>query len=383
MVEQLYLIFGVILNAAGYIFYGLGIRRQIAGPSRASWLIWSIALSIEGITYQYVNEGAIQNIFFLVSACCCILTMVAVWSHSFWRRPSLIDTISVIACFAALILWIGFQNAWWAHLSILVTIPVSFLPTWSLMYKNRNADYSPAWGFWAVSDLIVILTILCNNDATLKNELPYALVEFLCNGVSWVMIGLLSIDPRKTFRIFKGRLGLLYTDKTTSHVFLIARNKTGKGVYAGQFFLKGQEIIEFQGEIYPRNALPDEVDNATDRFLQIDYDFFIGPSDEIDDLINHNCEPNAGMRFTKDLRVKVVALKNIDHGDEITIDYSTTSLDHNWSFKCLCKSLNCRGTIGDFRSLPEATKQHYKTLRILPDYILKVMDEEVLVESEV
>lgn len=378
-----WLIIGVILNSLGYIFYGLGVRRQIAGPSRASWLIWSVSMSIEAITYETINQGAIQNIFFLISACCCILTTIAVWNHSSWQRLSVIDTICLVACFVSLILWLVYQNAWWAHLSILITIPISFLPTWSHMRKNPLSDYSPAWGLWTISDLIVVFTVIGSGAEEVKNELPYATIEFLCNGVSWLIIGFISIDPRKTFRVFKSGIGMICISKTNGYVFLIARNKMGKGVYSGQTFVKGQEVIEFQGEIYQRNDLPIAVSNATDRFLQIDHDLFIGPSDDIDDLINHNCNPSAGIKFLADGCVKVVALRDIGYGDELTIDYSTTSLDHDWTFHCLCGSSNCRGIIGDFRSLPEATKQHYRQLNILPSYVLKVMDEDVLIEAEV
>ena len=71
--------------------------------------------------------------------------------------------------------------------------------------------------------------------------------------------------------------------------------------------------------------------------------------------LRHSCEPNVGLSGTTD----VVALKNIEAGDEITIDDSITEADPNWKVTCTCGSKQCRKVIRSIQYLPEATFKKY------------------------
>lgn len=58
--------------------------------------------------------------------------------------------------------------------------------------------------------------------------------------------------------------------------------------------------------------------------------------------INHSCEPNAFMKILYD-HILFIALRDIEPGEEITIDYESTL--HSDSKKCICGAKTCRGTI--------------------------------------
>jgi hypothetical protein len=177
----------------------------------------------------------------------------------------------------------------------------------------------------------------------------------------------------RSFRLVRGGIGAIVIDEPSGHRFLVSRNRKGKAVHAGQKFATGEQVIEFTGPVYEKNELPHELDEVTDRFLQIEHNYFMGPSHGIDDLINHSCNPNCGLTFTRN-GVHLVALRDIPKGEELSWDYSTTSLDHGWSMDCLCRSANCRGRVGDFRLVPETTQWRYRRLGILPNYIMDLMD---------
>jgi hypothetical protein len=271
-----------------------------------------------------------------------------------------------------MILWFGYDNAWWAHLLALVAIPVSFVPTWMNIRANVAHERSPSWGLWSIGDATVLVAIAFTSRNA-GTELPYAVFEMVCHAATWIMVGLPSILPQQSFRIVRGGIGAIARDEVTGRIFLVGRNRMGKCVHAGQAFDVGERVIEFTGPVYEKNELPRELDEVTDRFLQIEHNFFMGPSHGIDDLINHSCNPNCGLTFTRD-GVHLVALRRIERGEELSWDYSTTSLDHGWSMDCLCKAPNCRGLVGDFRWIPETTQWRYRKLGILPNYIVDVMD---------
>ncbi len=113
-VEPWFLV-AVAASFAGYAVYLLGLRRQLVQPNRASWLIWSAATTIEALTYSAVNPGAPQAIIFLISAAACIAVVVGIWRRSAWEAPTPSETFCMAASLAAIVVWLVFREAFWAH----------------------------------------------------------------------------------------------------------------------------------------------------------------------------------------------------------------------------------------------------------------------------
>ena len=67
----------------------------------------------------------------------------------------------------------------------------------------------------------------------------------------------------------------------------------------------------------------------------------------------------------------LVAIKNIQKGEEITLDYSTTMDEDDWELDCQCPSKNCRKKIRDFKYVPKEVQRRYIILGIVPKYILE------------
>ena len=143
----------------------------------------------------------------------------------------------------------------------------------------------------------------------------------------------------------------------------------GKGVKAKININKGEKVLDFLGQITNRYGLPYPYTSSNDYYLQIGIDRFLGPSGELDDYVNHSCDPNAGIVFSENL-ISLVAIKPILKDKEIFYDYSTTMYNFGWKMKCFCKSKNCRKLIDDFLCIPYQVQQKYIELGIIPEYIL-------------
>jgi len=89
-----------------------------------------------------------------------------------------------------------------------------------------------------------------------------------------------------------------------------------------------------------------------DYYLQVDDNLFLGPSDEIDDYVNHSCDPNAGVIIDGEFS-KLVAIQTIGRCEEIRFDYSTTMYKPVLVMNCSCGSAICREKVVDFIFLPE------------------------------
>jgi len=85
--------------------------------------------------------------------------------------------------------------------------------------------------------------------------------------------------------------------------------------------------------------------------------------------INHSCDPNCGC--PGDYR-RLVAIRDIEEGEEITYDYAMTEKEPDWSMKCKCGEPDCRKTITGNDWKIESLQNKYKGYFI--DYIQKEID---------
>lgn len=147
----------------------------------------------------------------------------------------------------------------------------------------------------------------------------------------------------------------------------------GSGAFASSSIKKGSLIMVFGGYVFTLQeeaSLPEKIRDAA---IQIDRNFVIGVLAEEDfsetDCINHSCEPNAGIKG----QVSLVAMRDIEAGEEVTFDYGTVLLrkegEPEYRVKCLCGSSNCRGAITHLDWQSPAFQKKYQDF--LPYYILE------------
>ena len=157
--------------------------------------------------------------------------------------------------------------------------------------------------------------------------------------------------------------------------FFIKESIKGRAVFAGKDIKTGEIILEFLGEKYTKEEYLNLHDPHNNHFLQVDDELFLGPSGNADDLINHSCSPNCGIKYERS-KILLVAIKNISLGEELTFDYSTTMDDDPWQMTCCCGEETCRKIIRDFRLLKKEEQEKYISLGVVPPFILKKLANE-------
>lgn len=113
--------------------------------------------------------------------------------------------------------------------------------------------------------------------------------------------------------------------------FIVAPREEGKGygVYARRPFLRGYRVARVSGTIV-HHVLQHTLQISTQAHL---YDpYFTG-------YLLHSCDPNV---FLDMRRFEVWAMKDIQAGDALTIDYASTEDILFKQFPCLCGAPNCR-----------------------------------------
>jgi|SRR3989344_98454 len=150
---------------------------------------------------------------------------------------------------------------------------------------------------------------------------------------------------------------------------ILKQSKNEKGIFANRDLKKGELITIFQGKVLTYDDIKDS-SYEDEHCIQIGKGLYIGPSGKLDDFINHSCSPNSGIKLING-QLKLVAINNINKGEEIRWDYSTSMNEKHWEMDCSCGSKNCRKRIRDFRCLPKKTQEKYLKLGIAPSYVLQ------------
>jgi len=103
--------------------------------------------------------------------------------------------------------------------------------------------------------------------------------------------------------------------------------------------------------------------------VQIDLNKHITLQPDFLQYCNHSCEPNVFFNTTS---FELVALKNINVGDELTFFYPSSEWDINQQFTCNCGNKNCLKTIKGAAYLSKEVLSKY----ILTDFIQSMLDKQ-------
>jgi len=124
----------------------------------------------------------------------------------------------------------------------------------------------------------------------------------------------------------------------------IARTPVGKGVFARRRYEAGEVIGEVEGTVI------DDANYGSDYCLDLGENRSLEPEPPFR-YLNHSCDPNClwewydlprKKRTSERRRVFVLAINDIDVGEELTIDYGWPATN---AIPCRCHAANCRGWI--------------------------------------
>lgn len=163
-------------------------------------------------------------------------------------------------------------------------------------------------------------------------------------------------------------------DKKTLKKFTIQNTgKYGKGVFSTRPYSKGEVVHTLSGNKLTLEQIVARVVSGNENEDDI---FQIGKRryydlNEISRLFNHSCNPNMGIRKTSEL----FALRDIDKGEQLTYDYSTSVAPTDWIMRCHCGEKNCRRKIQDITTIPRKQLEYYVANGALQNYMKPILSQ--------
>jgi hypothetical protein len=127
----------------------------------------------------------------------------------------------------------------------------------------------------------------------------------------------------------------------------------GKGVYAAKRIELGELVWDYAGEARWIKEIPKRLWRYC---FQVDYDRYVVPEKgSAGWFMNHSCDPNCVIMG----RTRIVAVRRIEPGEEVTFDYSTNVGWDGFSMRCKCGAKGCRKVVRSYRFLPDELKGRY------------------------
>ena len=154
-----------------------------------------------------------------------------------------------------------------------------------------------------------------------------------------------------------------------SHLKLAASKFAGgQGVFTDVDIPADIPICELTGNVLHENEL---VDKNHPAVLQIGHDLFLSPSGELDDHLNHSCNPNCRLYIVGN-RAFLYSLYFIRAKSELTFDYSSSSTDTHdtWNMDCKCGAFTCRKIISGYDLLDDTLKEEFKKKAMIPLFMI-------------
>jgi hypothetical protein len=133
-------------------------------------------------------------------------------------------------------------------------------------------------------------------------------------------------------------------------------SKGGRGLFARERVRTGETLLVWGGDVVTGDMLKWMSEEKHRLAVQIEEDLYlVTPNEGPADWVNHSCEPNAGLIG----QIVLVALRNIEVGEEICFDYATSDGSPYDEFECGCGSRLCRGHVtGNDWMLPELQERY-------------------------
>jgi hypothetical protein len=145
--------------------------------------------------------------------------------------------------------------------------------------------------------------------------------------------------------------------------------RTGLGIFASRKFAKGRTIGRISGRVHHWRVLMRRGGAFLANCFRFGDETYLDPGNGLGRYLNHSCKPNAGIR-KRDSKLLLFAARDIEPGEEIVIDYSTTiGDDDTYRMRCHCGSPKCRRWVGRFGLLPPRLQSDYRRTGLLPDFM--------------
>lgn len=363
---SIFAFFSAILHVAGYGFYLRSTLRRKIDPNPMSWLMFAYGTSLIVVLESAAGASWRELALPVVCATASVAVVGICRLRGTLRWPSdrlelfsfgadVAITIAYVACWALGPVGILSQTEMAvAVLTFLIlsnaTVITSFAPIVISTWRDPTHESWVPWTVWTLAyATLTFVTFI--EEGTGGNLLLY--LYPLSGVLAHSLIAILSLDlpiVAKAQRRSKylSRVQVLHgaSNQPLDYLYVAETTHTGRGMFTHRAFSMGDHTCAITGKILNYVMRTREDALRYPNWYQLDEDIWCDP-DYPFNYCNHSCDPNCVV-----VGLSMIALRDIQPGDELTFDYSVIDSTEPWEMECRCHNANCRGIIGSIQFLP-------------------------------
>jgi len=180
-----------LLHGIAYVLYNIQTRLGQSKPNPASWSVWTVLAIINAFSFRELSGDLVSTLQSFIGSAACIFTFAySLFRGKFSRLGGKELFILAMSLLAVLVWWI-FQSAVYANVIVLLSILISFKPTFDGVFKDPFKETPRSWWMWALAYGLTTLSVLIRHKPLLALLMPAALM------IAHGSIAVLSSQRRK------------------------------------------------------------------------------------------------------------------------------------------------------------------------------------------
>lgn len=161
-----------------YATYFIQVRKGTSIPNPATWLIWTVVILMNSVTYFTVIHGDwVKTIYTVVAAVCVASLSLFSAAKGKFGRIGWTEWVALALCIFVGILWKTTGDAIVANLALQVILFISFIPTAVGLLKKKLCEGPLPWSLATFAYLLTIVALLLDWQPGNAASLAYPIVN--------------------------------------------------------------------------------------------------------------------------------------------------------------------------------------------------------------
>ena len=148
-----------IMHVAAFLLYNKQMLAGQSKPNTTTWTTWVFLSSMNCITYLDMSKDVVKTLLPIFSALACIGTFVFSLLRGKLSKLNFWEYIALATGLFSTFMWYLYHNSTIGNLLLQIPIIISFLPTYSGIWK-ADTEKSLPWFVWSGAYILVIITII-------------------------------------------------------------------------------------------------------------------------------------------------------------------------------------------------------------------------------
>ncbi|MHB8831307.1 MAG: hypothetical protein ACYC44_04300 [Patescibacteria group bacterium] len=148
-----------LMHVVAFVIYNRQMFIGSSEPKSATWTLWAFLTVLNSTSYLAMSQDWLKSLLPLCSSTACVITFGVALAKGKFKKPDWTDrTIQVLGICSCLIWW-GFKTATIANLILQICVILSFIPTFSGVWKNPRIERAPPWFIWSSAYILSIVLV--------------------------------------------------------------------------------------------------------------------------------------------------------------------------------------------------------------------------------